>query len=95
MRLFEGHTDIQASTGVANFIGKWMKVSGPLGNILSTFSQVTFADHAPISMFFRKKKWVDRLSILSRGDNITVLGQITYIERDNLVLDNCELIDSW
>jgi len=96
MRFFEGRTDIQASMGVADYIGKWMKVSGPLGNISgsNTRPQVTFADRSPTHMFFRKKKWVDRLLILSRGDNITVLGQITYVERGNLVLNSCELIDS-
>ncbi len=92
MRFFEGRTDLQASIGVADYIGKWMKVAGPLGNVSSS-SQVTFADRSPVHMFFRKKKWVDRLSILSRGDNMTVLGQISYVERGNLVLDSCEFID--
>jgi hypothetical protein len=92
MHFFEGHTDIQARTRVADFIGKWMKVSGPLGNVTSS-PQVTFADLSPVYMFFRKK-WVDRLLILRREDNITVLGQIAHVERGNLVLYNCELIDS-
>ena len=93
MSFFEGHTDIQARTRVADFLGTWMKVSGPLGNVTSS-SQVTFADGSPVHMFFRRKKWVDRLLIMSRGDNITVLGQITYVEPGNLVLYSCELIDS-
>jgi hypothetical protein len=89
VRFFEEYTDIQAKTRVADFIGKWVKVSGPLGNVSAlppspTMSaQVTFADSSPARMFFRKKKWVDRLSILSHGDNITVLGRITYVERNN------------
>lgn len=93
MSFFEGNTDIQATTRVADFIGAWIKVSGPLGDVSSP-SQVTFANRSPVHMFFRKKKWVDRLLTLSRGDNITVIGQITYVERGNLVLHSCELIDS-
>jgi hypothetical protein len=43
MRSFEEHTDIQARTRVADVIGKWMKLSGPLRNVgeFTSFSQVT------------------------------------------------------
>lgn len=98
-RVFEEHTEIQARTRVANVIGKWMKVSGPLGNVgeFTSFSQVTFADRssprATVYMYFRKKKWFDRLSVLNRGENITVFGRIREVEYGVLHLDNCELID--
>jgi hypothetical protein len=93
MHFFEGHTDMQARARVADFIGKWMQVSGPLGNV-SPELQVSFADKSPVHMFFHKKKWGDRLLTLSRGDNITVIGQIAYVERGNLVLYSCELMGS-
>jgi hypothetical protein len=98
-RVFEEYTEIQARTRVADVIGKWVKVSGPLGNVgdFTSFSQVTFA-HRPspsaiVYMYFRKKKWFDRLSVLNRGDNITVVGRIREVRGGELHLDNCELID--
>jgi hypothetical protein len=92
MRFFEDHTDIQANARVSSFIGRWMKVSGRLGSV-SAGSQVSLAGGSPVHMFFRKKKWVDRLVALGIGDRITVVGQIALIERGNLVLDNCEFTD--
>jgi hypothetical protein len=98
-RVFEEHTEIQARTRVADVIGKWMKVSGPLGNVgdFTSFSQVTFAHrpslHAIVYMYFRKKKWFDRLSVLNGGDSITVVGRIREVTGSGLYLDNCELID--
>jgi hypothetical protein len=101
-RVFEEHTEIQAKTLVADAIGKWMKVTGPLGNVgeFTSFSQVTFVSgtflhpiHPTIYMYFRKKKWFDRISVLNRGNNITVVGRIREIRNGEIHLDNCELID--
>lgn len=99
MRVFEEHTETQARTLVADVIGKWMRVSGPLGDVgdFTSFSQVTFAHRSPPSaivyMYFRKKKWFDCLSVLNRGDNITVVGRIRDVRGSELHLDNCELVD--
>ena len=99
-RVFEEHTEIQARTRVANAIGKWMKVSGPLGNVsdFTSFSQVTFAHrpfpHPTVYMYFRKKRWFDRVSVLNRGNDITVVGRIREVRYGELHLDNCELMDS-
>lgn len=97
-RVFEEHTEIQARTRVADAIGKWMKVSGPLGNVgdFTSFAQVTFmyrpSPHPQIYMYFRKKKWFDRVSVLNRGNDITVVGRISEVKYGELHLDNCELI---
>jgi hypothetical protein len=99
-RVFKEHTEIQARTRVADAIGKWMKVSGPLGNVgdFTSFAQVTFmyrpSPHPEIYMYFRKKKWFDRVSVLNRGNDITVVGRISEVKYGELHLDNCELIDS-
>lgn len=100
--LFDAHTSIQASKLVAPYLGKWMKVSGPLGDIsaFTTFSQVTFAFGRftfPLSvyMYFHDREVVEnRLAVLSRGeDQITVLGQIDRVDGTRVMLENCELID--
>ena len=57
----------------APFIGKWMRVAGPLGNVLSNrpdISQVTFKsksifdpDYEPfiVYMYFDRARWDERL----------------------------------
>jgi len=98
VRVFKEYTEIQARTRVADVIGKWMKVSGPLGNVgdFTSFAQVTFAlrpsPRATVFMYFRKKKWFDRISLLNRGNDITVVGRISEVKYGELHLDNCELI---
>jgi hypothetical protein len=99
-RVFEEHTEIQARARVADAIGKWMKVSGPLGNVgdFTSFAQVTFAHrpspHPIVYMYFRKKKSFDRVSVLNRGNHITVVGRITEVKYGEVHLDNCEVMDS-
>jgi hypothetical protein len=78
-------------------IGKWVKVSGPLGNVgsFTTFSQVTFAStsNVMVYMLFRNRAFAeDTLSVLKKGDEITVLGKIDRIEPLDVQLDNCELV---
>lgn len=85
---------------VEPYIGKWMKVSGPLGNIMNSIYslQVTFSDrgllanNVQIFMFFDKEQWLDRVSVLKRGDHLTVLGQIKDVSSIDIHLEHCELI---
>ena len=94
-QLFEGRTSAQAGKLVASYIGKWMQVSGPLGDV-GTF-QVTFRNirgtYTVIYMYFRKKQWITRLSALTLGENITVLGRIERVNSLELHLETCELVD--
>jgi hypothetical protein len=95
--LFEGRTFTQAEKLVADCIGKWMAVSGPLGDVRPS-GQVTFrhtsGTHTTIYMYFRKKRWLDRLSGLQLGENITVRGRIERINSHELHLETCEFVDS-
>ena len=98
---FRDRTSIQADKLAAAYLGKWMKVSGPLGNIggITTFSQVTFAFNTfgslSVYLLFRDGDVVEnRVSTLSQGDQITVLGQIDRIDAVSLQLGNCGLIDA-
>ena len=98
MSFFAEHTSIQAQRLIEPYIGKWMRVSGPLGNVSNTqnFAQVVF-EHRPqsftvIYMLFRQPDRNNRLSVLRRGTQLTVLGQIKEVTQLTLHLDNCELI---
>jgi hypothetical protein len=95
--LFEGRTSAQAEQRVADYIGKWMLVSGPLGDVKPS-GQVTFqhkpGTHTVIYVYFHKKRWLDRLSALHLGENISVRGRIEKVNSLELHLETCELIDS-
>ncbi|MCA1703930.1 MAG: OB-fold putative lipoprotein [Actinobacteria bacterium] len=97
---FEAHTDIQARKLVESYLGQWLRVSGPLHNV-STFSYgvafVSFVhgtyDHLTIQLIFSDQKVVEnRLAVVSRGTEITVLGQIKDVDHYVVRLENCELV---
>jgi hypothetical protein len=100
LSFFKDRTSIQAQKLVAPFIGKWMKLSGNLDEVLSSNpsrAQVTFSGRglgselACVYMCFRTEDSIDRLSILKRGDSMAVVGRITHADAIQLDLDNCEL----
>jgi hypothetical protein len=98
MDLFSEHTSIQAQRLIEPYIGKWIRISGPLGDVSDNeyFSQVVF-EHGPkmfaqVFMYFRQPNRSDRLSVLRRGTELTVLGQIERVNGMEVHLDNCELI---
>jgi hypothetical protein len=106
--IFREHTDIQGAALTSAYLGKWMKVSGSLGNVISTSpyrAQLTFEraevpltertwfDYTDFFMMFRKP-WIDRLAIARRGDRLTVIGQIERIDGVSVQLDSCELVGS-
>jgi hypothetical protein len=103
--LYEGKTDMQAQKAADLFLGKWMPISGPLRNIgawheAGSYCQVTVElGDAPIFfmkslyLYFRDKRWVDRLSVLAAGDLISVHGRIDRISRFEIQLQDCELED--
>ena len=75
---FKERTSIQARGMLAGYVGKWMEVSGlvrDVGEGIVTFNPgltTTRRIHAR----FHDDRWMDRLSLLRPGDQITVLGQI-------------------
>lgn len=98
----QGHTSVQAKKLAEAFIGKWMKVSGPLGDVLGNYDNqrmVVFSDRSIstndfVNMFFSDKERFGRLSTLKLGDTITVVGQVTEVNSLEIWLHNCELVDS-
>jgi hypothetical protein len=106
LSIFGEHTDIQSAKLTSAYLGKWMKVSGPLGNVISsapTRAQLTFERpevplakrtwfyYTSLFMMFREP-WIDRLSIMKSGDKLTVIGQIARIDKISIQLENCELV---
>ncbi len=106
--IFREHTAIQGATLTAAYLGKWMKVSGSLGNVISTTpdrAQLTF-ERAEVPLTERtwfhytgfymmfSRPWIDHLAIAKRGDKLTVIGQIERIDSVSVQLKNCELVGS-
>jgi hypothetical protein len=104
--IFRAHTAIQETKLTAAYLGKWMKVSGTVGEVISTnparaqltfkrpevpFTERTAFYYADLFMMF-DEPWVDRLAILIRGDKLTVIGQIGRIDGTSIHLENCELV---
>jgi hypothetical protein len=97
---FKGVTTIQGEDRLARYIGKWLKVSGPLGDvavIAPGIVRALFADRSlftynVVNMLFRHQQSNDRLVVMSPGDPITVVGEITSVDVQNVRLENCELI---
>jgi hypothetical protein len=98
----QGHTSVQAKKLAEAFIGKWIKVSGPLGDVLGnyeTFRMVVFSNrsshtHDDVNMYFRDKERFGQLSTLKRGDTITAVGRLSEINSLEIWLEDCVLVDS-
>jgi hypothetical protein len=97
--LYKGYTKIQADKLAESFVGKWMKLSGPLNDVTNSSGDYVvylenhlFPSGSAVAMRF-DKSWKDRLSVLKVGDTIGVLGQIKDIDRVIVFLEKCELLD--
>jgi hypothetical protein len=98
--LYDGNTKLRADTLVSEQVGKWMQVSGPLGEIHSsskTSALVVFAyrKKPTIYMWF-SAEWIARLALLPKNQNINVEGQLKEVTSYNATIDleNCELLDT-
>jgi hypothetical protein len=98
--LLKDHTSIQAAKLAEAYVGKWMIVSGPVGDVdpFGSFVQVTFTYEdwqrslITVYMYFTSEN--DRLALLRRNEQITVCGRIKEVSAAALHLDDCELVAS-
>ncbi len=106
--LFEENHFKRAEQLASRYIGKWMPVSGPLGQIFpgpprsdgGRFpSMVTFSDvELPWFYMMFSDEWVDRVVLVPKGQNISLVGRVKEIERSvsgdgTVMLEDCELVD--
>lgn len=98
--IYAKHTEIQADVlAEKTYIGKWIKVSGPIYDIGEGYKSVNVSigisrtNDTFISMTF-DINWKDRLSHLRKNTPITVLGQIKRIQLHQLNLHHCELVET-
>lgn len=97
---FKDHTSIQAEKLAEAYIGKWMVVTGPLGDVqpFGSFVQVTFSYQewqrrlVMVYMYFSPAN--DQLGVLKRNEQIRVCGKIKEVSAAALHLDDCQLVTS-
>jgi hypothetical protein len=78
--------------------GKWMKVSGAVDDVSKLARNdyfVTLSNENPhIFFIFSGAHWEERLSILKKGTQLTVIGKLRAISRENLQFEECEIVSS-
>jgi hypothetical protein len=88
------HTEAQGEPLVQPYIGKMMKVSGPVVNVSTKegktpdVSFLTLESRFLIIMEFSSTQ-LDSVRSLNRGDQITVIGGIRDVSLEALVLTDC------
>jgi len=95
--LREGMTNIQAKAALSLYIGKWMKVSGPLMEIDDNrprfdFAFATLCEHGlgwEATLTFTRD--IDRLSTFRKGDVVNAIGKIVGASGGQVNLVDCEL----
>lgn len=95
----QGVTGVKGQARIALYLGKWLRVTGPLGNvhkISDTERMVTFADrdifhYNVVWAGVRDRESVERLDVKDAGDPITIVGRIDRVDIQNVHLESSEL----
>lgn len=96
MAFYENRTSVQGDQLAQNYIGKWIKISGNVGNASAKWGSIIATVRLPgighILLCF-DPKWKERVSLLMSGQNVTAIGEIMQVAEDSITLEHCELID--
>lgn len=92
------NTTLIANQMSKRHIGHWKKVEGRVLDVYSVnrgiviFAETTGED-VRVFLYFDANRWNTKLNSIDKSDVISVIGQIDKIERRNVSLENCELLD--
>ncbi len=104
--IFQDHTELNATQLSADFIGKWMKVSGSVREVSPTFdggvgvtlwdqqtvTAITLKDMRSAHLSFQKGQR-DTVSHLQRNQTIVAVGKLTRITSGLVQLVDCEIVE--
>jgi hypothetical protein len=106
MSAYDGRTTSQGEKLAEAYKGKWLKVEGTIsdaveyGLTMALIGSSVIVTLAPIlsygmpAVFLRFGiKWRSPLSVLTSKETIVVLGQIEKVEKHNIWLKRCELLE--
>ncbi len=100
--LIARNTSVQGQRLVQGFIGKWLRVTGEVGNVAAygdKTSVVSFyyyprkengPDFYAVSMWF-DPTWTDRTVVLTKGTRITVEGKIRDVDSTDIIWTTARL----
>ncbi len=99
-QLFVDHVSAQADKLIQPYLGKWLRVQGEVKDVFSLTDEwgvILRMDRPPslgisTSLRFNQNEGT-RLQMLPRGSMLTVIGQISRVERDSVWLHNCEIVN--
>lgn len=94
--IFKGRTSLQGEKLASTYTDKWMILSGTVHDISQRHEGIGIVFHVTqpwitIMMHFGKE-FIEPISALSKGDKVTVRGQIRKIEATLVSLENCQLV---
>jgi len=95
--VFKGNPPLQANLLAKEFFGLWIEVSGiirfidDMGGNYVTINFNNFKDEVFISANF-DKPYKKELTVLDKGEKIKLLGEVSAVDENIVVLDHCELI---
>jgi len=98
---FRNFIDVQAQKLIEPFLGKWLKIVGPVtdaSHYKDSFWQVFIYvedKHSSfgiqISLLFADT-WTERLSLITHGTTISTIGRINKVGKTGIELHACELV---
>jgi len=95
-----GKTDVQADAALSIYIGKWMRITGPVFNVTSnpSFATISLSQQGskPEAIFgegvhCRFPRHLEQLAVIHRDQMITIVGKIQAIDARGVDLQECEL----
>ena len=92
--IYKDRTTLQGQKLAATYMGKWMTVSGKVEDISPAREQIyimMYHGQIIVTMYF-EEKFIEPISALSVGNDVTVRGKIHNIEATLIRLVSCELV---
>lgn len=94
---FSEHVAVQAEKLVSVYIGKWLRVSGNVNNVMGDLERgvTVYFDGTKFSGYMVGAEFVgehaERAVLLRRGDVVSIVGKISRIDGLGLRLTQCEI----
>jgi len=108
MGFYEEHTRMQAEKLAEPFKGNWIQVSGKVHNVSAVmgtgkdkYIHVSIEEpqlpgrvyHTVIYFLHFTVRWKNKLEVLIRNQDVSVIGKIRRIDKAEIELSDCELVE--
>lgn len=93
-QIYDGRTTLQGEKAAEIYVGKWMKVSGTVRDVVALKRSRAMwlkERNTPVLIFNSK---LSRLDVIHKGDAVTVVGRVFGVSKELIQLNKCELVSS-